>query len=196
VVSARSQHPGPIAPETAGSSTNCSGDGSATRFSTDRAIEQEVFAHDVVIGGRSGPGAKRTKLVTREMLKSMQQGSVIVNVAIDQGGCFETSHATTHADPTYVSTESSLTAWRICPARFRLRRAMLNNATLPFGLAIANHGFCGGEAEPHLLAGLNVHRGHIANKRWPKVLACPARRCGHDCRLRCMRNSQDGKSAC
>src|SRR5437879_3467973 len=72
-----------------------------TRFSTIEAIEQEVFAADVVIGAVLVPGASAPKLISREMLKSMQRGSVIVDVAIDQGGCFETSQATTHADPTY-----------------------------------------------------------------------------------------------
>src|SRR3981189_3601424 len=72
-----------------------------TRFSTIEAIEQEVFAADVVIGAVLVPGASAPKLISREMLKSMQRGSVLVDVAIDQGGCFETSHATTHADPTY-----------------------------------------------------------------------------------------------
>src|SRR3984957_4599636 len=73
-----------------------------TRFSTTEAIEDEVFAADAVIGAVLVPGASAPKLVTRKMLKSMRQGSVLVDVAIDQGGCFETSHATTHADPTYV----------------------------------------------------------------------------------------------
>src|SRR5258708_1309705 len=72
-----------------------------TRFPTIEAIEQEVFAADAVIGAVLVPGASAPKLVTRHMLKSMQRGAVLVDVAIDQGGCFETSHATTHADPTY-----------------------------------------------------------------------------------------------
>src|SRR5690606_5318369 len=72
-----------------------------TRFSTIATIEDEVFSADVVIGAVLVPGASAPKLVTRDMLKSMKRGAVIVDVAIDQGGCFETSHATTHADPTY-----------------------------------------------------------------------------------------------
>src|SRR5205085_3883210 len=72
-----------------------------TRFSTIEAIEQEVFAADVVIGAVLVPGASAPKLVTRAMLKSMRPGAVIVDVAIDQGGCFETSHPTTHAEPTF-----------------------------------------------------------------------------------------------
>ncbi|HWX05882.1 MAG TPA: alanine dehydrogenase, partial [Bradyrhizobium sp.] len=72
-----------------------------TRFSTTEAIEDEVFAADAVIGAVLVPGASAPKLVTRKMLKSMRRGSVLVDVAIDQGGCFETSHPTTHADPTY-----------------------------------------------------------------------------------------------
>ena len=82
-------------------SMNCSRAGVRTRFPTTEAIEQEVFAADVVIGAVLVPGASAPKLVTRPMLKSMQRGAVLVDVAIDQGGCFETSHATTHADPTY-----------------------------------------------------------------------------------------------
>ena len=72
-----------------------------TRFSTMEAIEEEVFKADVVIGAVLVPGASAPKLISREMLKSMQHGTVLVDVAIDQGGCFETSRATTHADPTY-----------------------------------------------------------------------------------------------
>ena len=73
-----------------------------TRFSTIEAIEQEVFASDVVIGAVLVPGASAPlKVISREMSKSMERGSVLVDVAIDQGGCFETSHAATHADPTY-----------------------------------------------------------------------------------------------
>ncbi len=72
-----------------------------SRFSTIEAIEQEVFGADVVIGAVLVPGASAPKLISREMLKSMQRSSVLVDVAIDQGGCFETSHATSHVDPTY-----------------------------------------------------------------------------------------------
>jgi alanine dehydrogenase len=127
-----------------------------------------------VIGAVLVPGASAPKLVTREMLKSMQPGSVIVDVAIDQGGCFETSHATTHADPTYVVDGIIHYCVANMPGAVPLTSSQaLNNATLPFGLAIANHGFAAVKQNPHLLAGLNVHRGHIANKAVAESLGLP-----------------------
>jgi alanine dehydrogenase len=99
------------------------------------------------------------------MLKSMQQGSVLVDVAIDQGGCFETSHATTHADPTYVVDGIIHYCVANMPGAVPLTSSQaLNNATLPFGLAIAKLGFAAVTQDPHLRAGLNVHRGRITNK--------------------------------
>ena len=136
-----------------------------TRFPTTEAIEQEVFAADVVIGAVLVPGASAPKLVTRNMLKSMQQGAVLVDVAIDQGGCFETSHATTHADPTYVVDGIIHYCVANMPGAVPLTSSQaLNNATLPFGLAIAKLGFAAVTQNPHLRAGLNVHRGRITNK--------------------------------
>jgi alanine dehydrogenase len=136
-----------------------------TRFPTTEAIEQEVFAADVVIGAVLVPGAKAPKLVTRPMLKSMQQGAVLVDVAIDQGGCFETSRATTHADPTYQVDGIIHYCVANMPGAVPVTSShALNNATLPFGLAIANLGFAAVTQNPHLRAGLNVHRGRITNK--------------------------------
>jgi alanine dehydrogenase len=136
-----------------------------TRFPTTEAIEQEVFAADVVIGAVLVPGASAPKLVTRKMLKSMQQGSVLVDVAIDQGGCFETSRATTHADPTYQVDGIIHYCVANMPGAVPLTSSQaLNNATLPFGLAIANDGFAAVTRDPHLRAGLNVYRGSITNK--------------------------------
>ncbi len=136
-----------------------------TRFSTIEAIEQEVFAADVVIGAVLVPGASAPKLVTRKMLKSMQQGAVMVDVAIDQGGCFETSHATTHADPTYQIDGIIHYCVANMPGAVPLTSSQaLNNATLPFGLAIAGHGLAAVAQNPHLRAGLNVHRGRITNR--------------------------------
>jgi alanine dehydrogenase len=136
-----------------------------TRFPTTEAIEQEVFAADVVIGAVLVPGASAPKLVTRKMLKSMQQGSVLVDVAIDQGGCFETSRATTHADPTYQVDGIIHYCVANMPGAVPLTSSQaLNNATLPFGLAIANDGFAAVTRDPHLRAGLNVYRGRITNK--------------------------------
>jgi alanine dehydrogenase len=136
-----------------------------TRFSTIEAIEQEVFAADAVIGAVLVPGASAPKLVTRKMLKSMRQGAVTVDVAIDQGGCFETSHPTTHADPTYEVDGVIHYCVANMPGAVPLTSSQaLNNATLPFGLALANHGFAAVTQDPHLRAGLNVHRGRITNK--------------------------------
>src|ERR1700687_2669079 len=136
-----------------------------TRFSTMEAIEQEVFAADVVIGAVLVPGASAPKLITREMLQSMQRGSVLVDVAIDQGGCFETSHATTHADPTYeVDGVVHYCVANMAGADPVTSTQALNNATLPFGLALANKGFAAVIEDPHLRAGLNVHRGRLTYK--------------------------------
>ena len=136
-----------------------------TRFPTIEAIEQEVFSADAVIGAVLVPGASAPKLVTRKMLKSMQQGSVLVDVAIDQGGCFETSHATTHADPTYQVDGIIHYCVANMPGAVPLTSSQaLNSATLPFGLALANLGLAAVTQNPHLRAGLNVHRGRITNK--------------------------------
>jgi alanine dehydrogenase len=136
-----------------------------TRFPTTEAIEQEVFAADVVIGAVLVPGASAPKLVTGNMLKSMQRGAVLVDVAIDQGGCFETSRATTHADPTYEVDGVIHYCVANMPGAVPVTASQaLNNATLPFGLALANKGFAAVTQNPHLRAGLNVHRGRITNK--------------------------------
>jgi alanine dehydrogenase len=136
-----------------------------TRFSTREAIEEEVFAADAVIGAVLVPGASAPKLVTRKMLKSMRPGSVLVDVAIDQGGCFETSHPTTHADPTYQVDGIIHYCVANMPGAVPVTSShALNNATLPFGLQIARLGFAAVTQNPHLRAGLNVHRGRITNK--------------------------------
>jgi alanine dehydrogenase len=136
-----------------------------TRFSTIEAIEQEVFVADAVVGAVLVPGASAPKLITRNMLKSMQPGAVMVDVAIDQGGCFETSHPTTHADPTFVVDGIIHYCVANMPGAVPLTSSQaLNHATLPFGLALANHGFAAVTQNPHLRAGLNVHHGRITNK--------------------------------
>jgi alanine dehydrogenase len=136
-----------------------------TRLSTIEAIEQEVFAADVVIGAVLIPGASAPKLVTREMLKSMKPGAVVVDVAIDQGGCFETSRPTTHAHPTYQVEGIVHYCVANMPGAVPLTSShALNNATLPFGLALAASGFPAIVENPHLRAGLNVHRGRITYK--------------------------------
>jgi alanine dehydrogenase len=136
-----------------------------TRFSTIEAVEQEVFAADVVIGAVLVPGASAPKLVKRSMLGSMRKGSVIVDVAIDQGGCFETSHPTTHADPTFEVDGVIHYCVANMPGAVPLTSSQaLNNATLPFGLDLASKGFEAVLGNPHLRAGLNVHRGRVTNK--------------------------------
>jgi alanine dehydrogenase len=136
-----------------------------TRFSTIESVEEEVFAADVVIGAVLVPGASAPKLVTRAMLTSMRPGAVLVDVAIDQGGCFETSYPTTHADPTYVVDGVVHYCVANMPGAVPVTSSQaLNNATLPFGLMLANKGFAAVLENPHLRNGLNVHRGRITNK--------------------------------
>jgi alanine dehydrogenase len=136
-----------------------------TRFSTREAVAEEVFSADAVIGAVLIPGASAPKLVTRKMLASMKPGAVLVDVAIDQGGCFETSHATTHAEPTYVVDGIVHYCVANMPGAVPLTSShALNHATLPFGLALADHGLAALAKNPHLRAGLNVHRGKITHK--------------------------------
>src|SRR5690606_18645395 len=133
-----------------------------TRYSSIGAIEEEMLKADVIIGAVLVPGAEAPKLIKREHLSRMKPGSVLVDVAIDQGGCFETSRPTTHDEPTYVVDG----VVHYCVANMpgaapRTSSEALNNATLPFGLALADHGLKALERDPHLARGLNVHRGKI-----------------------------------
>ena len=134
-----------------------------TVFSTRDALEHYVTQADAVIGGVLIPGAAAPKLVTREMVGRMKKGSVMVDVAIDQGGCFETSHATTHTDPVY-EVDGVI---HYCVANMpggvpRTSAFALNNATLPFVLALADHGWQRAlSVDAHLRNGLNVCRGKI-----------------------------------
>ncbi|MCC2604122.1 alanine dehydrogenase [Planctobacterium marinum] len=137
-----------------------------TVFSTVDAIEHYSSKADLVVGAVLIPGAAAPKLLTREHIKNMKEGSVVVDVAIDQGGCFETSKATTHQDPVYVVDG----VVHYCVANMpggvaRTSTMALNNATLPFGLALANKGPKKAMLDdPHLLAGLNVHKGKVTYK--------------------------------
>jgi alanine dehydrogenase len=134
-----------------------------TLYSTTDAIEHEVQDADLVVGAVLIPGAAAPKLVTRDMVERMRPGSVLVDIAIDQGGCFETSRPTTHSDPVYV--EAGVTHYCVTNmpgAVARTSTLALNNATLPFVLAIAQKGWVAALREdPHLLAGLNVHAGRV-----------------------------------
>ena len=137
-----------------------------TVFSTRHALETHVLAADLVIGGVLVVGAAAPKLVTADMVKRMKPGTVVVDVAIDQGGCFETSKPTTHAEPTYVVDG----VVHYCVANMpgavpRTSTFALNNATLPFILALANKGYRQALLDDeHLLMGLNVHRGEVTHE--------------------------------
>ena len=133
-----------------------------TRYSSLDSVEEEILKADVVIGAVLVPGAAAPKLVRREHLSRMKKGSVLVDVSIDQGGCFETSRPTTHAEPTYVIDD----VVHYCVANMpgaapRTSSEALNNATLPFGLALADKGLDALKANPHLARGLNVMNGAI-----------------------------------
>ena len=143
-----------------------------TEFSNRDALERHVTRADLVIGGVLVPGASAPKLVTADMIRRMQPGSVVVDVAIDQGGCFETSHATTHADPTYVVDG----VVHYCVANMpggvpRTSTFALNNATLPFGLALADKGWQQAlRDDAHLRDGLNVALGKVTCRPVAEVL--------------------------
>ena len=133
-----------------------------TRYSTAGSVEEEVLAADVVIGAVLIPGASAPKLVTRQMLGRMLPRSVLVDVSIDQGGCFETSHPTTHDEPTYIVDN----VIHYCVANMpgavpRTSSHALNHATLPFGLALAASGEKALVDNVHLRRGLNIHRGKV-----------------------------------
>jgi len=134
-----------------------------TLFSTVENIENEVLEADLVIGAVLVPGAAAPKLVTRDMVKRMRPGSVIVDIAIDQGGCFETSRPTTHAEPTYV--EHGVVHYCVTNmpgAVARTSTFALNNATLPFVTALADKGWKKAlVADVNLRRGLNIHAGAV-----------------------------------
>lgn len=137
-----------------------------TRYSTKAALAEEIADADLVIGAVLVPGAAAPKLITRDMLSTMRPGSVLVDIAIDQGGCFETSKATTHQDPTYVVDGIVHYCVANMPgAVARTSTLALTNATLPFMIALANKGTQKAlNDDPHLARGLNVHAGKIAYK--------------------------------
>ena len=147
----------------------------ATLFATAEAIEQAVAEADLVIGAVLVPGAAAPKLVTRAMIARMRPGSVAVDVAIDQGGCFETSRPTTHAEPTYV--EEGVVHYCVTNmpgAVARTSAVALNNATLPFTLQLAEKGFPRACAEnPHLANGLNIHAGRVTHPAVAQALGLP-----------------------
>ena len=151
------------------------GGGVTTQYATAEAIEAWVAQADLVIGAVLVPGAAAPKLVTRAMVARMRPGSVVVDVAIDQGGCFETSRPTTHAAPTYV--EEGVVHYCVTNmpgAVARTSAVALNNATLPFTLQLAEKGWRRACAEnPHLAHGLNVHAGRITHPAVAEALGLP-----------------------
>jgi alanine dehydrogenase len=135
----------------------------STQYSNAHSIEEAVLSADLVIGGVLVPGAAAPKLVTRSMISRMKPGAVVVDVAIDQGGCFETSHATTHADPTFVVDG----VIHYCVANMpgavaRTSTFALNNATIGHAVALAGKGWKKAMADDvHLRNGLNVCQGKV-----------------------------------
>ena len=136
-----------------------------TLYSTTHSIEEAVLNADLVIGAVLLPGAEAPKLVTRDMVKKMKRGSVIVDVAIDQGGCFETSRPTSHSDPYYI--EEGVVHYCVTNmpgAVARTSTFALNNATLPFIVTLANKGVKDALlSDAHLLNGLNVCHGKLTH---------------------------------
>lgn len=134
-----------------------------TLYATTEAIEQKVYQADMVVGAVLLPGAQTPKLISRAMLANMKKGAVLVDVSIDQGGCFESSHPTTHAEPTYE--ESGVIHYCVANmpgAVARTSTQALTNATLPYVLEIANKGYQQALlANSHLMAGLNICHGHV-----------------------------------
>lgn len=134
-----------------------------TLASSFHAIDREIRMADLVIGAVLVHGAKAPKLVTNEQVKSMKPGAVLVDIAIDQGGCFEDSHPTTHADPTFKVHETLFYCVANMPGAVPVASTYaLTNATLPYALALANNGWQSAcEKDPSLAKGLNVHAGKI-----------------------------------
>ena len=145
-----------------------------TRFSSVATLEEEVFGADVVVGAVLVPGASAPRVVTRAMLGRMRAKSVLVDVAIDQGGCFETSRPTTHDAPTYeVDGIIHYCVANMPGAVPRTSSHALNHATLPFGLALANLGERALVENVHLRHGLNIHRGRVTCAPVAQALGLP-----------------------
>ena len=146
-----------------------------TLYSTQAVVEAEAKQADLIIGAVLIPGASAPKLISRELVGQLRAGTVMVDVAIDQGGCFETSRPTTHQDPTYRIDE----VVHYCVANMpgavaRSSTLALTNATLPFALALANKGLVGAlRSDSHLANGLNVHAGQITHAAVAEALVLP-----------------------
>jgi len=146
--------------------TDIFGDKIIPQLSDKTDLEKLISECDLLVGGVLIPGAEAPKLVTKDMLKVMKRGSVIVDVAIDQGGCVETSKPTTHAEPTYIIDD----VVHYCVANMpggvpRTSTIALNNATLPFLTKLADEGYVKAlKDDPNFLAGLNVYKGQVTFK--------------------------------
>ena len=143
-------------------------------YSTVAAIEDYALEADLVIGAVLIPGAAAPKLLNRDIISRMKKGAVVVDVAIDQGGCFETSHATTHEDPTYIIDN----VVHYCVANMpggvaRTSTMALNNATLPYALALADDPVKALLTDKNLQNGLNVHSGKVTYKAVAEALNYP-----------------------
>jgi alanine dehydrogenase len=143
-------------------------------FSTNAAIEEYALEADLVIGAVLVHGAAAPKLLSRDLIKRMKKGAVVVDVAIDQGGCFETSKATTHDQPTYIVDE----VVHYCVANMpggvaRTATMALNNATLPYAIALANDPVNALFTNANLQNGLNVHKGSVTYKAVADALGYP-----------------------
>jgi alanine dehydrogenase len=137
-----------------------------TVYSTKDSVEKFALDADLIIGGVLIPGASAPKLVSAGLVREMRKGSAVVDVAIDQGGCFETSHATTHAEPTYIVDDIVHYCVANMPgAVARTSTYALNNATMPYVIEIANQGVNKAlQANTHLMNGLNVCNGYVTNQ--------------------------------
>ena len=146
-----------------------------TEYSTQEHVDALVIDADLVIGAVLIAGAASPKLVTRDMVRRMKSGSVLVDISIDQGGCFETSRPTTHAEPTYVIDDVIHYCVTNMPGAVpRTSTFALNNATLPFARKLAGLGWKAAlAADPHLANGLNVHAGHVTNEAVARDLGLP-----------------------
>ena len=153
-------------PATLEALSNHFGSTAKTLYSTKTTLEEALLTADLVIGAVLVPGAAAPKLVTRNMISQMAPGTVLVDVAIDQGGCFETSKPTTHAEPTYIVDD----VVHYCVANMpggvaKTSTYALNNATLPFILSLADRGWQTAlQQDKHLLNGLNVWNGKVTNQ--------------------------------
>jgi alanine dehydrogenase len=146
-----------------------------TLYSTMENIEREVAAADLVIGAVLIPGAAAPRLVSRDLVRAMRPGTVVVDISIDQGGCFETSRPTTHAAPTYIEEGVVHYCVTNMPAAVaRTSTVALNNATLPFVLALADRGWQRALTEDlHLRNGLNICRGRVTHPAVAHDLGLP-----------------------